>query len=177
MVMQMLDAGGIEIMTDRVREADVDNPKGYYELERVKDLGQGGDTHWLKDGRGKGVKIISFLLRDLPRTLNYNVLFILRDIDEILASQQKMLIHRDEKGDDTSDEKMKENYANHLWRARYLIDRQPNFGVLYLNYTDVLHRPKEEALRMNDFLGGRLNTQAMTQAVDGTLHRNRREAL
>ena len=36
MMMKMLEAGGMQILTDNLRTADENNPKGYYEYERVK---------------------------------------------------------------------------------------------------------------------------------------------
>ena len=95
MMMQMLEAGGLEILTDRIRSADESNPQGYYELERVKDLDKGGDPSWLEDARGKTVKIIAFLLRYLPENLNYRIIFMQRDLEEIVASQANMLLQRE----------------------------------------------------------------------------------
>ena len=85
MMMQMLEAGGLEILTDGRRTADESNPHGYYELERVKTLEKSEDTSWLTDARGKAVKIIAFLLRYLPENLNYKVIFVHRDMDEVLG--------------------------------------------------------------------------------------------
>ncbi len=96
MAMKMLEAGGLAIVTDNVRAADDDNPRGYYEDERVKDLARDANREWLRDARGKAIKIISFLLKDLPPDNNYKVLFMERDLGEVLASQQKMLDHRGE---------------------------------------------------------------------------------
>src|SRR5688572_18254457 len=84
---QMLDNGGIEVVTDGIRTADTDNPRGYYELEKVKKLKQ--DASWLPETRGKAFKMVSQLLYDLPRTERYRVIFMRRDLDEMLASQEK----------------------------------------------------------------------------------------
>ena len=95
MAMQMLAAAGVSVVTDGVREAGEDNPKGYYEDERVKDLHkETQDGAWVREARGKAIKIISFLLKDLPETNNYKVIFMRRDLSEVLASQQKMLDRR-----------------------------------------------------------------------------------
>ena len=91
MVMKMLEAGGLAVLTDGLRTADEDNPKGYYEVERVKDLAREADKGWLGEARGKAVKVISYLLKSLPPTFNYKVVFIRRDLEEVLASQRKML--------------------------------------------------------------------------------------
>src|SRR5688572_29274329 len=76
MAMKMLEAGGLVVVTDNVRTADDDNPRGYYEDERVKDLARDANRTWLRDARGKAIKIISFLLKDLPPDNNYKVLFM-----------------------------------------------------------------------------------------------------
>ena len=175
MIMQMLEAGGLEVIADQVRKADDDNPKGYYELERVKDLDKEKEKAWLRNYKGKAIKIISFLLRDLPITMNYKVIFIERCLDEILVSQNKMLINRGEKGKIVSDKKMKQNYENHLWRVKYLLKNTPNFETLYISFRDVIQSPKEQAMRIYNFLHIALYVEAMTRVADKKLYRNRFE--
>ena len=89
MMMQMLKQGGIEILTDKIRQNDVNNPRGYYELEKVKELPK--DNTWLPEAEGKGVKIIVQLLQYLLPGFEYRIIFMQRDIKEILRSQKKML--------------------------------------------------------------------------------------
>ena len=89
LMMQMLDQAGIEVVTDNIRQADRDNPRGYYEFERVKKMKE--DASWLPQLRGKAVKMISQLLYDLPESKQYRILFMERDFDEMLLSQEKML--------------------------------------------------------------------------------------
>jgi len=173
MLMQMLEKGGMPIVSDRLRTPDEDNPKGYHELERVKELDKTADKRWLKDHRGQVIKIISFLLQDLPTDLNYQVLFIRRSLDEVLRSQNTMLKRKGEKGTDASDEKMRRNYDMHLRKVFYRLDRAPNFQRLYLDYPEVVADPHREAARINAFLGGHLNVPAMAEAVEAGLYRNR----
>src|SRR6185295_15833711 len=78
MAMKMLEAGGLPVVTDGRRSADEDNPRGYYEDERVKDLYREGDKTWVRESRGKAIKVISFLLKSLPPDNNYKVLFMHR---------------------------------------------------------------------------------------------------
>ena len=172
MVMKMLDAGGLPLVIDNLRAADEDNPKGYYELERVKNLADEKDKAYLREAKGKGVKVISFLLKSLPDDLNYKVLFIRRNIQEVLASQKKMLARRDEP-DETPAERMRELFQDDLWRATYLLKSKPQFEVLELEYSSILARPMEEVRRVNHFLGGRLDVEAMAAVVDPQLYRNR----
>ena len=126
MAMRMLEATGLTIVVDGIREADEDNPKGYFELERVKDLAQENDWEWLQEARGKAIKIISYLLKELPDDHNYKVLFMRRDLREVLASQAKMLERRGE-SNDSDDERMIELYENDLWKARLPAEEQRPF--------------------------------------------------
>jgi predicted AAA+ superfamily ATPase len=172
MLMKMLEAGGVPVVTDGLRTADEDNPKGYYEVERVKDLAQETDRSWLSEARGQAIKVISFLLKSLPSDLNYRVIFVRRDMEEVLASQKKMLARRGET-DDTPPERMRESFADDLWRARYQLTHRPWFEMLEVHYGEILARPLEGARRISDFLGGDLDTEAMAAAVDPDLYRNR----
>ena len=175
MLMKMLEAGGVPLVMDGIRTADEDNPKGYFEDERVKKLAQGTSKRWLADARGKGIKVISYLLKDLPLNHNYKVLFVLRDLTEVLASQSKMLDRREEEST-TSDERMLELFKDHLWKARYLVKHRPQFEVIELHYKDVVDDPSGQAALINRFLGGRLDVEAMAKAVDRGLYRNRAPA-
>lgn len=173
MLMKMLDAGGEKLVTDGVRTADHDNPKGYYELEQVKDLDKDKDKAWLKELRGKTVKIISFLLKDLPTYNNYKVVFIERNLHEVIASQNKMLKNRNEEGGNISDDKMIANYENHLWRVKYLIKHNPQFDAIFVKHKDILNQPSEMARKINNFLGHHLNEENMATVVDPALYRNK----
>lgn len=175
MMMKMLEAGGIPPITDKLREADEDNPKGYYEFERVK-LMDKGDTSWVIDARGKVVKVISALLKHLPPEEQYRVVFVRRNMPEVLASQRKMLIRRGEDPDKMDDAQMAMLFQKHLTQVEeWLADRQ-NFRVLYVHYSDVLADPRLQIATINDFLGGELNVKAMTEAVDPQLYRNRQDS-
>src|SRR5258706_1616236 len=110
MLMQMLEKGGMPIVTDKVRTPDEDNPKGYHELERIKELDKTSDKRWIKNHRGQVIKTISFLLQDLPLDLNYQVLFMRRNIEEVLRSQNKMLERNGAMDTVIPDEKMRQNY-------------------------------------------------------------------
>jgi hypothetical protein len=172
MVMKMLEAGGLPILTDGLRTADEDNPKGYYEVERVKNLARETDNSWLAEARGKGIKVISFLLKSLPGRFNYRVLFIRRELEEVLASQRKMLARRGE-AEQTPPERMRALFEDDLWRASYQLGHRPEFETIELHYSAVLGRPLEEARRIAVFLGGGLDPEAMAAAVDPQLYRNR----
>ena len=173
MLMQMLEKGGMPIVTDKIRTPDEDNPRGYHEFERIKEIDKTTDKSWLKNYRGQVIKTISFLLQYLPLDLNYRVVFMRRDIEEVLRSQNKMLERSGENDPLVADEKMRRNYEFHLKKVFYCLDHIPNFQALYVDYPEVVGNPLAAAKRINAFLGGRLDVQAMAGAVDTGLYRNR----
>lgn len=174
MMMTMLAAGGLEVMTDRVREADESNPNGYFELERVLTLDKGGDKGWLREARGRAVKIISALLPHVPETNDYKVIFMHRDLGEVIASQNAMLVRRGEAaGTPRDDDRMRGLFEAHVRKVRGTIERRHGFDVLHVHYRDVVRQPLVEAQRIAAFLGGGLDARRMAEAVDPALHRNR----
>ncbi len=173
MLMGMLAAGGLETVVDGIREADDDNPKGYHELEQVKELDKGGDTSWLDDARGKCLKVISFLLLHLPSTHHYKIVFVRRNLQEVLASQRKMLERRGESGGDASDEEMATMFAAHLTKMERQLAARPNCEVLYVDHRTTLNSPQAVATQVNQFLDHRLDVEKMTAVVDQQLYRNR----
>lgn len=170
LMMKMLEAGGIPPLKDEVRTADVDNPKGYYEYERVKQLPQ--DTAWLPEAEGKAVKMVSMLLYELPKDRQYQVVLMRRAMPEILASQKKMLLRRN-KDMHIDDAEMKELFEAHLGNLQAWLKEQTHLRVLEVWYNDMMKQAAVEAKRINDFLGGSLNKTAMVGVVDETLYRNR----
>src|SRR5262249_14512582 len=117
MMMNMLAAGGLAILSDGERAADVDNPKGYFELERIRNLERETDKSYLRAARGKAVKVISFLIKELPDENDYRVVFMRRDLDEVLTSQQKMIDRLESQDADASGEAMKEAFRNDIARV------------------------------------------------------------
>ena len=172
MTMRMLEAGGMPVVTDGVRAADDSNPNGYYELEQVKTLSTGGDTAWLARARGQAVKVISFLLTYLPESYDYQVIFMRRDLNEIVASQNKMLDARGESRG-AADERMKANYVQHLEQVERFLARRSCFTTLTMNYADVLASPREQAARIKSFLGAPIDVARMAAVAEPSLYRNR----
>ena len=172
MMMQMLAAGGLEPLTDHIRAADEDNPSGYYELERVKQLET--DKAWLEDAEGRVVKLISALLKHLPRTHTYKVIFMRRTMQEILDSQRQMLIRRGEPTDKVPDEQMAAMFQKHLAQVESWLAAQANIETIYVSYNEVIADARPNAERINEFLGGSLNVEAMAAAADRALYRQRR---
>src|SRR5487761_707950 len=157
LMMQMLDNGGVAVVTDGIRTADTDNPKGYYEFERVKGIKR--DASWLPETRGKAFKMISQLLYDLPSSERYRILFMERDFDEMLASQEKML-ERLGKPAAPRDE-IERAYTMHLNRLHEWLARQANIELLRISYNQLLAEPLEHAQRVRQFLGGEVNVERM----------------
>lgn len=173
LMQRMLEAGGIEPLTDEIRAADENNPRGYYEYERVKKL-KDGDTGWLNLAQGKSVKIISALLEYLPEDCFYRVLFMRRNMDEILASQNKMLVDRGEPTDKVSDEQMAQLYKDHLKKVAAWLEIQSNFRVLYVDYNRLLQDPTEPLAQIRKFLDKSVKVDEMAKVIDSNLYRQRK---
>ncbi len=171
MMMKMLDAAGLPILTDKIRAADEDNPKGYHEFERVKKLRE--DKAWLPEAVGKVVKIISFLLLEVPEEYHYKVIFMRRAVPEVLKSQRQMLIRRGEDPDTTDDARMAGLYEKHLKQVYAWIEKRPSVDVVYVNHRDAIEKPREVAHGVNAFLGGGLDEDVMAAVVDPSLYRQR----
>ena len=171
MMMKMLEAGGMQVLTDNVRTADEDNPKGYYEFEKVKQIEH--DSSWLENARGRAVKMISALLKYLPQGYHYRVIFLRRKMEEILASQRQMLVRREEPADKVGDERIAGLFRRHLEQVEAWIDEQPNIEVVYISYNEILSSPVEQAARINQFLGHTLSVENMVSVIDKMLYRQR----
>jgi hypothetical protein len=173
MMMQMLQAGGLEILTDAVRTPDGSNPKGYFEFEAVKDLDKGPPPAWLVDARGKAVKIVSSLVRWLPESNDYQVIFMQRNLDEVILSQNKMLVDRGAPPGDGQSDRIKHLYQTHVEDTLRLLRGRRCVSTLVVDYSETLARPEDTARRVDRFLQGRLDVDRMAAAADPALHRNR----
>jgi hypothetical protein len=171
MMMRMLAEGGMPILTDELRRADDDNPKGYFELEVVRQLKE-GNFAWLKEANGKVVKVISALLEYLPPEYQYKIIFMERDSRETLASQKKMLDHRGQTSKLTDDE-MQQQFHTHLAAMKPWLVRQPNMEVLYVNYNALIAEPAARCQDIIEFLELPLNQSQMLAVPDQQLYRNR----
>lgn len=170
LMMQMLDRGGIPVVTDHIRTPDTDNPRGYYEFERVKLLAR--DASWLPELKGQAVKMVSQLLYSLPANGRYRVIFMERDLDEMIASQEKMLARLGKPS--APAEAIRQHFVRHLERLRAWLAGQPFIDVLHVRYDDVVTHPDEQAARIAAFLGSKADAARMVEALDPSLYRNRR---
>jgi hypothetical protein len=171
LTMQMLAAGGMPVLTDAVRKPDQDNPRGYFEFEPVKRTRR--DSTWLAGARGKAVKLIYPLLRDLPLDFEYRVILMRRDLNEVVASQRAMLRRSGGKGADVTDLRMAAIFAGELREIRQWLSGQANFTVVEIDHRDCMEAPALTASLVNLFVGGGLNEAAMASVFDNSLYRQR----
>lgn len=169
--MQMLQAGGIPILTDGIRQPDQDNPRGYMEWEPVKMLRSGSD--WLESATGHAVKMVHLLLPELPTHLQYRILFMRREMSEILASQQAMLDRLGKKGSGISPEELAKAYQAQIERVMNWLSASANIRVQEVSYADLVTDAEPVILAIQTFLGCELDQTAMRAAVDPNLYRNR----
>jgi hypothetical protein len=171
MMMAMIDAGGIPALTDNLRKADADNPRGYYEYEPVKQTKQ--DPSWLAHAGGRVVKMVYRLLYDLPPGRHYRVIFMQRHLEEVIKSQDVMLEHRGQAGGPLSPDKLIALFRQQLEQFDQWVRRQPHFEILYINYNEIIRDPAAMVQNVNRFLGGHLDVAAMQKVVEPTLYRQR----
>ena len=170
MMMSMLGAGGIETVTDGIRRPDENNPKGYYEFEKVKTIQE--DISWLEDCYGKAVKMISEWLFYLPENREYKIIFMRRHMKEILASQRTMLSRLGRHGADKNDEEMTESFNKHIVRVDKWL-KAKRYDVLHIDYRNAIMDPRKNAEDVNRFLNFRLDIAKMVHRVDSKLYRQR----
>ena len=174
MMMQMLEAGGIEPYTDAKREADSDNPRGYFEHGNAIRLGT--DKSWLPEARNFAVKIVAQLLANLPRGEKYRVIFMDRDLRDVVRSQTVMLERLTKKGGNLSPGRMMMTLDGQVAMVERLLARRPDVEVLFVSYEEVVAQPHDEARRISEFLGQDLDREGMVGAVDGSLRRQKSES-
>lgn len=170
-MMQILEAAGIEILTDRIRVSDDDNLKGYYEVEAVKKLYE--DQSCLKDAPGKAVKVIAELLKYLPTDQKYKIIFMNRNLNEVLASQKQMLIRKGKPTGGISDERLAELYRKHLSQVKTWLEKQQGISSLYVNHNELMINPTKVIAEINQFLGGTFDEERMLSVIDKKLYRQR----
>ena len=170
LMMKMLETGGMDVLVDNVRTADVDNPRGYYEFEPVKQTKN--DASWIAPALGKAVKMVYLLLLDLPAEYDYRVVFMRRNLDEVLASQKAML-DRMGKTSPLDDTKMAALFRDQLTRFDAWAKGRPNLRLLDVSYNVTMADPAPIAIEVNNFLEGGLDVAAMSRIVEPSLYRNR----
>ncbi len=171
MMMKMLEAGGIPVLIDEIREADDDNPRGYYEFEPVKKTKH--DASWVADSMGKVVKMVHLLLLDLPLEYEYRVVFMRRHLDEVVRSQNVMLQRKGKGTDDLPAEQIKKLYLSQIDKVQsYTSEHASHFQLIEIDYNSVLEDPAPRIEQLQTLLGD-LDASAMQTVVEPSLYRNR----
>ena len=170
MLMQMLAAAEYRCLTDGIRKADADNPRGYFEYEKVKRLRR--DCSWLPEAKGKAVKIITQLIPFLPAQFSYRVIFMERDINEVLASQRQMLQRQGKSGGSLSDAQLRRIFERQVCEVKQTLT-QRNIPTLDVVYSEALQHPMQIAEKIQAFFGEDLDVCAMATAVAPNLYRQR----
>jgi len=171
LMMQMLEAGGLPVLSDGEREADTDNPKGYLEWERIKQLPK--DPRVIAEAEGKVVKVISQLILSLPMGHEYRIVFMQRPLPEVVKSQDEMLRRRGNAEPDTDTSAIEEGFQRHLIEVNQWLVGKVNMQALRVHYHRVLREPKAVAGEVAAFLQLPLDIEGMARQVDGSLYRNR----
>jgi len=170
MMMRMLEAGGIPALTDEKRTPDDDNPNGYYEFEDVKSIED--DSTWIDRAPGYCVKMVYSLLKHLPPDCDYRVVFMRRNVDEILQSQKKML-ERNEIATDIPDPLMKALFERELRNFYAWLPTQSHLNLINVSYNDLLAQPETIIAQINRHFDDTLDQQAMANHIDPNLYRHR----
>ena len=171
MMMQMIEAGGMQVITDHIRQADEDNPRGYYEFEKVKKIKE--DSSWLDDCQGKVFKMVSALLYYLPYDKEYKIVFMTRKMDEMLASQNTMLRRHGRTDTVVSDEEMGKKLEEHLLKVKTWLAKYRNLNVIYINYNSVIENTLENVKNVALFLNLQMDIDKMVKVVESSLYRQK----
>jgi len=169
LMMQMLDKGGLDMLMDDKRKADESNPKGYYEYEPVMAIHR--DNSWLEKSKDKSVKIVAPLLKYLDSQYRYKIIFMKRDLDEIIKSQQKMI----RKDPDVFPVRLYNAYRKQLKSIELWKENEPGVELIYVDYKETLDQPLITIDKIESFLGVNLKKDEMQKCVDKSLYRNRVE--
>ena len=171
LMMQILEAGGMEILTDDIRKADQSNPRGYYEYEKVKGLLK--DNSWFAEAEGKAVKVIAQLISYLPLNFQYNVIFMERNMDEILLSQDKMIDMLGGKKAVVDKSVLKTTFRNQVSKVKEYLAGRENFNEVFVNYNELVKEENQIIHSMNSNLNLRLDIDKSLEVIDYSLYRNK----
>jgi predicted AlkP superfamily phosphohydrolase/phosphomutase/tetratricopeptide (TPR) repeat protein len=175
LMMQMLVAGGIEVVSDGMREADTDNPKGYFEWEAIKQIGEKPELLDDDDLQGKAIKVISMLLEEMPRNHKYKVIFMMRPVKEIAVSQTKMIERLGTEGAKVEETRLVRELARHRAEAVHWLEGAENVDHLLVSYPALVSDPGKSISEIVEFLRDDyvIDPKGMITAIDGSLYRNK----
>ncbi len=175
LMMQLLEAGGLPAMTDAQRVADIDNPRGYYEWEAIKQIGKKPELLDDPAVDGRAIKCISMLLPQLPARHQYKVIFMTRPVAEVVASQQAMTSRLGTKGAELDSEQLERGLRAHREEVRRWAAAAPHIEWLEIDYPALVRDAAPALAKLREFLGAeRLpNESSMAAAIDPGLHRKK----
>ncbi|MGD8781529.1 MAG: sulfotransferase family protein [Ignavibacteria bacterium] len=171
LMMQILRAGGLQVLTDNVRCADDNNPKGYYEYEKVKSLMK--DNSWLDEAEGKAIKVIAQLIPFLPDDFEYKVIFMEREIDEIIHSQNKMIDKLGGKKAAVGADILKKTFTVQADKVKNFLNQKKNFKTLFTSYNLLIEKGREELNKINNGLNLELQLENALTQIDKNLYRSK----
>lgn len=171
MMMQMLAAGEIPVAYTDSRKADMHNPRGYFELEGgkiINSLMKG--IFPMEMYKGKFIKITAYGLSYLPTECTYKIIYMERNLEEVLDSMEKMSQIIDQNREETKQSFMKLNE-----KVKKEITSKNNIAVLFVNYNEMLKDPQPNIEKICQFIGPyEYNREKMISVVDTHLYRQRR---
>lgn len=170
LVMQILQSMGIDLFTDNKRSPDQSNPRGYFEHELVKTIEY--DTSWIKKVEGKAIKIVSPLLVYLPNNYNYKIIFMDRVLDEIVQSQEKMLLVNGVPNPQIEPEVIKQIFIKDLKQAWSWIRELSHSESLEISHSKLLKKPESELEKVNGFLNIKVDLENTLKVIDKKLYRS-----
>jgi hypothetical protein len=170
-MMQMLASGGLVPLTDEIRHPDADNPRGYFEWERTKQLAANPGA--IAEAEGKVVKVISSLLMHLPQNHEYRIVFLRRPLAQVVASQAKMIHRLGNGGPRASAGAMQGALETHLRAVTVWLGERSSMAIHWVDYPSLISNPLKHAGEVAAFLGGTLCVERMIAQVDPLLFRNR----
>jgi predicted AlkP superfamily phosphohydrolase/phosphomutase/tetratricopeptide (TPR) repeat protein len=167
LLMQMLKKGGLDVLSDENRKADASNPKGYFEYQPVMSIHK--NNTWLELAQDKSVKVVAPLLKFLSPKYRYKVIFMKRDLGEVIQSQQKMI----GKNTDVLPVNLFEAYQKQMNQVEVWKNKEPSVELIYVDYKEVLNHPEASIKKVIDFVGTDLDMSQMVSCVDHSLYRNK----
>ena len=166
LMMQILNKAGLTPLTDNLRKPDISNPKGYFEYEPVKNLKK--DNSWLHLAKGKTLKVVAPLLNFLDLKYRYKVIFMTRNLHEVIKSQQKMI----GKKTDVIPVSLLNSYKKLALKVDVWQKKEPGIDLLYVDYNSLINEPEITLKKIAIFINPELDITKMKSIIDKSLYRN-----
>ena len=170
-MMQILQAGGIEPLTDGQRAPDEDTPEGYWEWEEIKQLPR--NPRLIEQAKDKAVKVISALLPSLPPPHRYTVIYMVQPAEQVVNSQWAMLA-RQGKQPRSEKQHLIDMQESHSRQIREALRRSDRVTMLEVDFPSLVANPQPVLAELHATLGDAFTAGPATAAcVKPSLHRHR----